>query len=91
MKKKAIKIAASTAVAASAFVAAAPAQQADAATNVNQLATDAQNAGTVLKWAISGSANRYSQIWTCLFGRTFQTVDKRFHSSLLVHRCKLMN
>ncbi|WP_391207587.1 hypothetical protein [Psychrobacillus sp. L4] len=59
MKKKAIKIAASTAVAASAFVAAAPAHQADAATNVNQLVTDAQNAGTVLKWAISleGSAD----------------------------------
>ncbi|MEK4083008.1 hypothetical protein [Psychrobacillus sp. FSL K6-1415] len=59
MKKKAIKIAASTAVAATAFVAAAPVQQADAATNVNQLATDAQNAGTVLKWAISkeGSAD----------------------------------
>ncbi len=59
MKKKAIKIAASTAVAASAFVAAAPVQQADAATNVNQLATNAQNAGTVLKWAISveGSAD----------------------------------
>ncbi|SES04113.1 hypothetical protein [Psychrobacillus sp. OK032] len=57
--KKVIKIAASTAVAASAFVAAAPANQADAATNVNQLATDAQNAGTVLKWAISveGSAD----------------------------------
>lgn len=59
MKKSVIKIAASTAVAASAFVAAAPAQQADAAVNVNQLATDAQNAGTVLKWAISveGSAD----------------------------------
>ncbi|MEK5206053.1 hypothetical protein [Psychrobacillus sp. FSL H8-0510] len=59
MKKTAIKIAASTAVAASAFVAVAPAQQADAATNVNQLATNAQNAGTVLKWAISveGSAD----------------------------------
>ncbi|MDI2587708.1 hypothetical protein OR571_11425 [Psychrobacillus sp. NEAU-3TGS] len=59
MKKKAIKIAASTAVAASAFVAAAPVNQADAATNVNQLVTDAQNAGTVLKWAISveGSAD----------------------------------
>lgn len=57
--KKAIKIAASTAVAASAFVAVAPTQQADAATNVNQLVTDAANAGTVLKWAISveGSAN----------------------------------
>lgn len=59
MKKKAIKIAASTAVAASAFVAVAPAQQADAATNVTTLATNAQNAGTVLKWAISyeGSAD----------------------------------
>jgi hypothetical protein len=59
MKKKAIKIAASAAVAASAFAAAAPAQQADAAVNVDQLALDAQNAGTVLKWAISveGSAD----------------------------------
>ncbi|MFB5086106.1 hypothetical protein PGC35_02615 [Psychrobacillus sp. PGGUH221] len=66
MKKKAIKIAASTAVAASAFVAAAPAQQADAATNVNQLATDAQNAGTVLKWAISveGSADYVTRPYT---------------------------
>ncbi|MEK3973926.1 hypothetical protein [Psychrobacillus sp. FSL K6-1267] len=66
MKKKAIKIAASTAVAASAFVAAAPAQQADAATNVNQLLTDAQNAGTVLKWAISveGSADYKTQPFT---------------------------
>ena len=63
MKKKAIKIAASTAVAASAFVAAAPAHQADAATNVNQLVTDAQNAGTVLKWAISveGTADYKTQ------------------------------
>ena len=61
--KKVIKIAASTAVAASAFVAAAPVNQADAATNVNQLATDAQNAGTVLKWAISveGSADYKTQ------------------------------
>ncbi|NME05776.1 hypothetical protein [Psychrobacillus sp. BL-248-WT-3] len=66
MKKKAIKIAASTAVAASAFVAAAPAQQADAATNVNQLITDAQNAGTVLKWAISveGTADYKNEPWT---------------------------
>jgi len=63
MKKKAIKIAASTAVAASAFVAAAPAHQADAAVNVNQLVTDAQNAGTVLKWAISveGTADYKTQ------------------------------
>ncbi len=66
MKKKAIKIAASTAVAASAFVAAAPAQQADAATNVNQLIADAQNAGTVLKWAISveGTADYKTEPWT---------------------------
>lgn len=66
MKKKAIKIAASTAVAASAFVAAAPAQQADAASNANQLATNAQNAGTVLKWAISyeGSADFKTRPYT---------------------------
>lgn len=59
MKKKAIKIATSTAIAAGAFVAAAPANQADAAVNVDQLVLDAQNAGTVLKWAISveGSAD----------------------------------
>lgn len=59
MKKKAIKIAASTAVAASAFVAAAPANKADAAVNLDQIVQDAQNAGTVLKWAISveGSAD----------------------------------
>ncbi|MBP2242376.1 hypothetical protein J2Z40_002950 [Cytobacillus eiseniae] len=59
MKKKAIKIAASTAVAASAFVAAAPVNKADAAVNVDQIVQDAQNAGTVLKWAISveGSAD----------------------------------
>ena len=65
MKKKAIKIAASTAVAASAFVAVAPTQQADAATNATQLVTDAQNAGTVLKWAISveGSADFVTQPW----------------------------
>ncbi|MFJ5769592.1 hypothetical protein [Psychrobacillus sp. NPDC093180] len=66
MKKKAIKIAASTAVAASAFVAVAPVNQADAATNVNQLVTDAQNAGTVLKWAISveGTADYKNEPWT---------------------------
>ncbi|QED49671.1 hypothetical protein [Cytobacillus dafuensis] len=59
MKKKAIKIAASTAVAASAFVAAAPVNKADAAVNLDQIVQDAQNAGTVLKWAISveGSAD----------------------------------
>ena len=65
MKKKAIKIATSTAVVASAFVAAAPAHQADAATNVDQLVLDAQNAATVLKWAISieGSGDGVTQPW----------------------------
>lgn len=65
MKKKAIKLATSTAIAASAFVAGAPVQKADAAVNVDQLVTDAQNAGTVLKWAISveGSADYETQPW----------------------------
>ena len=65
MKKKAIKLATSTAIAASAFVAGAPAQKADAAVNVDQLVIDAQNAGTVLKWAISveGSADYETQPW----------------------------
>ncbi|KOP71874.1 hypothetical protein AMS60_21520 [Bacillus sp. FJAT-21945] len=53
MKKKAIKIAASTAVAASAFVAAAPANKADAAVNVEKLVKDAESAAGALKWAIS--------------------------------------
>ncbi|MEH7344997.1 hypothetical protein V7122_14180 [Bacillus sp. JJ1532] len=53
MKKKAIKLATSTAIAASAFVAAAPANQADAAVNVDQLVKDAENAAGALKWAIS--------------------------------------
>jgi len=65
MKKKAIKLATSTAIAATAFVAGAPVQKADAAVNVDQLVTDAQNAGTVLKWAISveGSADFVTQPW----------------------------
>lgn len=65
MKKKAIKLATSTAIAASAFVAGAPVQKADAAVNVDQLVTDAQNAATVLKWAISveGSADYVTQPW----------------------------
>ncbi|MBS4190160.1 hypothetical protein KHA94_08075 [Bacillus sp. FJAT-49705] len=53
MKKKAIKIAASTAVAASAFVAAAPANKADAATNVEQLVKAAEATAKVLQWSIS--------------------------------------
>ncbi|MED3571299.1 hypothetical protein [Cytobacillus praedii] len=59
MKKKAIKIAASTAVAASAFVAAAPANKADAAVNVDQLVKSAEASAKVLQWSISteGTAN----------------------------------
>ncbi|WP_419393296.1 hypothetical protein [Cytobacillus praedii] len=59
MKKKAIKIAASTAVAASAFVAAAPANKADAAVNVDQLVKAAEASAKVLQWSISteGTAN----------------------------------
>ncbi|MEH7525234.1 hypothetical protein V7149_18470 [Bacillus sp. JJ1503] len=53
MKKKAIKLATSTAIAASAFVAAAPANQADAAVNVEALVKAAENAAGALKWAIS--------------------------------------
>lgn len=59
-KKKTMKIAISTAVAASAFVAAAPSNlKAEASVNVNTLVGNAINAGTVLKWAISkeGSAD----------------------------------
>ncbi|SES04155.1 hypothetical protein [Psychrobacillus sp. OK032] len=56
MRNKVLKIACSIAIAA--FIK-SPAQQAKAATNTNQLVTDAQNAGTILKWAISveGSAD----------------------------------
>lgn len=56
MRKIAFKIACSIAIVA--FIS-PPTQQAGAATNTNQLVTDAQNAGTILKWAISveGSAD----------------------------------
>lgn len=56
MKNKAIKIACSIAIA---IFITSSAQKAKAATNINQLVTDAQNAGTILKWAISveGSAD----------------------------------
>lgn len=59
-KKKALKIGISTAIAASAFVAVAPTPlQADAASNMDTLLKNANNASTVLKWAISveGSAD----------------------------------
>ncbi|MFJ8064791.1 hypothetical protein ACIQYS_09175 [Psychrobacillus sp. NPDC096426] len=59
MKRNIVKITATTAIVASTFVGAFPSQQANATTNINQLVTDAQNAGTILKWAISveGSAD----------------------------------
>lgn len=62
MKKKAIKIATSTAIAASAFVAAAPTQ---AATNVDAQVKAAVDAGTVLKWAISieGTGDGATRPW----------------------------
>lgn len=56
MRNKVLKIACSIAIAT--FIT-YPALQARATTNTNQLVTDAQNAGTILKWAISveGSAD----------------------------------
>ncbi|MFB5086086.1 hypothetical protein PGC35_02510 [Psychrobacillus sp. PGGUH221] len=56
MRKIAIKIACSIAIVA---LISSPTQKAGAATNTNQIVTDAQNAGTILKWAISveGSAD----------------------------------
>lgn len=65
MKNKTIKVAISTAVAASAFVAATPSKHVDAATNIDQLIMNAQNASNVLKWAISveGSADGVTQPW----------------------------
>ncbi|MBE4907102.1 hypothetical protein IMZ08_03395 [Bacillus luteolus] len=62
MKKKAIKIATSTAIAASAFVAAAPTQ---AASNVDAQVKAAVDAGTVLKWAISieGTGDGQTRPW----------------------------
>ncbi|MCK1995793.1 hypothetical protein MPH47_00915 [Psychrobacillus psychrodurans] len=50
---KSSKIAVSSMVALSVIVATAPSQQVHAATNVDQLMADVQNAGNVLKWAIS--------------------------------------
>lgn len=52
-KKRAVKVALSTAVAASAFVATSNVNEAEASSNVNELVEGAVSAGTVLKWAIS--------------------------------------
>lgn len=64
-KKKAIKVLSATAVAASAFVATAPAQAAPANNDAASLVQKAKQAGTVLKWAISteGSADGTTRPW----------------------------
>lgn len=61
-----MKIFVSSTLVASAFVAVAPSQQVDAAVNIDALVSDAQKAGTVLKWAISieGTADGKTQPWT---------------------------
>lgn len=66
MNNKKAKIIISSAVVASAFVSVVASQQADAATNIEALVSDAQKAGTVLKWAISieGTADGVTQPWT---------------------------
>ncbi|MFF2753547.1 hypothetical protein ACFVR1_07265 [Psychrobacillus sp. NPDC058041] len=65
MKNKVIKIAVSSIIATSAFVAVSPSKKGDAASNMEQLMVDAQNASNVLKWAISveGSADGVTQPW----------------------------
>ncbi|WP_231687576.1 hypothetical protein [Bacillus sp. FJAT-22090] len=62
---KSIKTAVSSVIALSIFVATAPTQQGNAAINMEQLMVDVQNAGNVLKWAISveGSADGITQPW----------------------------
>ncbi|TQR12701.1 hypothetical protein [Psychrobacillus soli] len=66
MNNKTTKIIIASAIATSAFVATIPNQKADASTNIEKLVSDAQKAGTVLKWAISieGSADGITQPWT---------------------------
>ncbi|WP_391120077.1 hypothetical protein [Psychrobacillus sp. L3] len=77
MDNKTAKIIISSAVAASAFVAVAPSQQANAATNIEQLISDVQKAGTVLKWAISieGTADGVTQPWN-QFNAAKTSIDK---------------
>lgn len=65
MRNKSGKLIVSTLMATSAIIAVSPASQAEAAPNLGQLVVDAQNAGNVLKWAISveGSADGVTQPW----------------------------
>jgi len=71
------KIIISSALAASAFVSVSSSQQVDAATNIDGLVSEAQKAGTVLKWAISieGTADGVTQPWT-QFNTAKKTIDK---------------
>lgn len=64
-KKRAIKVLSATAVAASAFVATAPAQAASTNSDAASLVKKAKEAGTALKWAISteGSADGTTRPW----------------------------
>lgn len=66
VNSKTTKILLSSTIVASAFVAVAPIQPADAAVNIEVLVKNAQKAGTVLKWAISieGTADGVTQPWT---------------------------
>lgn len=71
------KIIISSALAASAIVSVSSSQQVDAATNIDGLVSEAQKAGTVLKWAISieGTADGVTQPWT-QFNTAKKTIDK---------------
>ena len=64
-------------MAATAMIAVTPTPQAEAASNLNQLVVDAQNAGNVLKWAISveGSADGVTQPWE-QFNNAKQAIGK---------------
>lgn len=65
MNQNTIKFLVASTVATSAFVSVVPSQHIEASTNIEKLVTDAQKAGTVLKWAISieGSADGKTQPW----------------------------
>lgn len=71
------KIIISSALATSAIVSVSSSQQVDAATNIDGLVSEAQKAGTVLKWAISieGTADGVTQPWT-QFNTAKKTIDK---------------
>lgn len=77
MRNKSGKLIVSTLVATSAIIAVTPGSQVEATSNLNQLVVDAQNAGNVLKWAISveGSADGVTQPWK-QFNNAKQAIGK---------------